>query len=843
MPDYKKLQAKRKHASIIEPVEIFRRLPTPPGIADLYTSQAEVLEAWFKRRSDQDVVIKLHTGGGKTLVGLLIAQSTMNELGEPVIYLSPTTQLVDQTINKASEYGISAVPYEKDGNFQDAFLTGQSIMVCTYQALFNGISRFGAPGSQRDPLHVGAVILDDAHASFTALRNCFTLRVSRESDEDLYLDLCNTFRADFALIDRQGTFDDIVSGIDSGVLEVPYWAWKVRRDQLHSRLRSHATKPEYKFVWPFLRDAFDYCHGFITKSTFTITPIAPLVNLIPTFSQCKRRVYMSATIADDSEIIRTFNASYTSISKPISSKSLAGTSERMILAPELMKFKVADVPELVRKIVSWAATKRSIGTVVLVPSMGAAAQWKAIADIPNSTEQVGEFVAQLQSGATHGPVVFANRYDGIDLPGRACQLLVVSGLPRGAHEYDQYRNTTLLGGGSVNSALAQRLEQGMGRAARGAGDYCVVIVTGKDLVAWIGRTANNRFLTSSTRAQLEIGIEVSKDIGDKAAVLEAMESCWNRDKEWMRYHADALAESVGPAGIDDQALKQAAAEQQAFRLWRDSHPEKAIAKIEEFCYGVTSLESQSKGWLLQLAARIAHYWGNDKKSQDLQQHAFAENRNLFRPQTTPPYVALAVPGRQAETIAESLCNFSPRRGFLSHFEDVVSHLVHESSSNQFEEALKDFGLLLGFAAERPEKTYGGVGPDVLWLLGSNQALVIEAKSRKREKNALTKADLGQLLVAVEWFKKEYPNHPFTAVSVHPNVSATRNAQADSVKALTYHNLQSLIDDARNLFGKACEFIGEQPELAVRCQELLNGSNLISGKIESKYLVNFEIEET
>jgi tetratricopeptide (TPR) repeat protein len=463
------------------------------------------------------------------------------------------------------------------------------------------------------------------------------------------------------------------------------------------------------------------------------------------------------------------------------------------------------------------------------------------ADIPDSTENVGELVAQLQSGLSRGPVVFANRYDGIDLPGDACRLLVVSGLPRGAHEYDQYRNTTLLGGGSVNSAIAQRLEQGMGRAARGPGDYCVVIVTGKDLIAWVGRTANVRFLTSSARAQLEIGIEVSKDINNKTALLEAMESCWNRDKEWMQYHADALAETVGPADIDDQALRQAAVEQNAFRLWRDSYYEKAIAKIEEFCHDLPSLEPQTKGWLFQLAARIAHYWGNDSKSQELQQHAFAANRNVFRPQAAPPYVTLAIPGKQAETIAELVCGFSPRRGFLSHFEDVVSHLVPEASSNQFEEALKDLGILLGFAAERPEKTYG-VGPDVLWLLDAGRALVIEAKSRKRKKNALTKADFGQLLVAVEWFKQEYPDHSFTAVSVHPNISATKNAQAFSAKALTYHNLRTLIDDARDFFRKASEIVGERPELAVRCQQLIDGTNLKSDEVESKYLIKFETTE-
>ena len=50
-----------------------------------------------------DAIVKLHTGGGKTLVGLLIALSSMEEKKGPVLYLTPTTQLVEQTIEKAKE--------------------------------------------------------------------------------------------------------------------------------------------------------------------------------------------------------------------------------------------------------------------------------------------------------------------------------------------------------------------------------------------------------------------------------------------------------------------------------------------------------------------------------------------------------------------------------------------------------------------------------------------------------------------------------------------------------------------------------------------------------------------
>lgn len=88
MVDFKKLRAGKAKPS---PINLRGKLV---GINDLYASQAEVLDTWHGRRHDKDVVVKLHTGGGKTLVALLMAQSVMNETSLPVLYLTPTNQLV-----------------------------------------------------------------------------------------------------------------------------------------------------------------------------------------------------------------------------------------------------------------------------------------------------------------------------------------------------------------------------------------------------------------------------------------------------------------------------------------------------------------------------------------------------------------------------------------------------------------------------------------------------------------------------------------------------------------------------------------------------------------------------
>ena len=95
----------------------------------------------------------------------------------------------------------------------------------------------------------------------------------------------------------------------------------------------------------------------------------------------------------------------------------------------------------------------------------------------------------------------------------------------------------------------------------------------------------------------------------------------------------------------------------------------------------------------------------------------------------PPYRPLAVPSGQERTIVDQINEYRLRRGFLQRFEEVVAHLHHTSSPNQFEQALADLGTMIGLSTARCDTH--GEGPDVLWLLPSKVGVVIEAKSRKK----------------------------------------------------------------------------------------------------------------
>lgn len=89
--------------------------------------------------------MKLHTDRGKTLIGLLILQSYLNELEEPVVCLWPNNYLIQQICEKAKSFGINFTT--ADDNLPDDFREGRKILI-ELMHIFNeelkeqGIGRF-----------------------------------------------------------------------------------------------------------------------------------------------------------------------------------------------------------------------------------------------------------------------------------------------------------------------------------------------------------------------------------------------------------------------------------------------------------------------------------------------------------------------------------------------------------------------------------------------------------------------------------------------------------------------------------------------------------------------------
>jgi replicative superfamily II helicase len=80
MVDFKKRLGNKTSYHKLNPVEIYDSLDRKSEAGPLRPAQNYILEKWYSKYIDnKDVIIKLHTGQGKTLIGLLILQSKLND--------------------------------------------------------------------------------------------------------------------------------------------------------------------------------------------------------------------------------------------------------------------------------------------------------------------------------------------------------------------------------------------------------------------------------------------------------------------------------------------------------------------------------------------------------------------------------------------------------------------------------------------------------------------------------------------------------------------------------------------------------------------------------------------
>ena len=127
------------------------------------------------------------------------------------------------------------------------------------------------------------------------------------------------------------------------------------------------------------------------------------------------------------------------------------------------------------------------------------------------------------------------------------------------------------------------------------------------------------------------------------------------------------------------------------------------------------------------------------------------------------------------------------------------------------------------------------------LLPGKNAIVFEAKSRKKERNAFNKEDHGQLLVADKWFVQHYPDHEYVMATVLGTNKATKPAMAvrsSDSRALTYGNLSQLVADCRKLLAELTSRKVDGESLVVECAMLLKESDLRANRIADSYLVPF-----
>lgn len=779
----------------VEPRELHEQLPNKlPGFGYLRDVQAQVLTAWHARRGERDLVIKVNTGGGKTIDGLVILQSCLNEGQGPALYVAPDKYLAKQVLQEASNLGIATVT-DPD---HPRYLAGEAIAVINAYKLFNGRTVFSDGRTAAAPVPIGTVVIDDAHAAIATTRKQLSLNISRpkkdahadDPADSMFDDLLELFREDLHQQYPDGLLD-VVERSQGALVRVPFWSWRSKIEQVRGILRAHSKSGQKLYYeWPAVSRVLHLCRVVFTSTEVTITPPCPPIAHVSSFASAKRRVYLSATMADDSVLVTDFGADPECIKSPINPLTAGDIGERMIIAPQDVNPAITS-EEIRKEVVKLSA---EYNTVVLVPSNAAMSAWPE-ADRAASADDIEEVVKELKSGAHVGLVVFANKYDGIDLPQDACRLLVIDGLPTAFTGEERLESQLTSQEFGVDDRQVQRIEQGMGRGVRSNEDHCVVVLIGPRLSQLTSDPRTLPRFSPATRAQLKLSRDVARSMEELplSAIMGTVRQGLERDSKWVTVAKRSLRGVVPESGhVSPIAVKR----RQAFEAATMSDYAAAAKLVEEAV--VLSGVSKEQGWLLeQQAAYTDHF--DPSEAQALLTSARTKNPHTTRPITGVSYSKLSGVDKQATKASANLVGMfgSPaalRLGVESILEDLKFDPL---KTEEFEAAFLMLGHVIGLGSQRPEQELGQ-GPDNLWALGDNMFWVIEAKTGAVSK-FIAKRDVGQLGQSIAWFSKRYDEAAVAVpVMVHSQTQLFKDATAPyGMRVLTPQNLGRLTTAVRS----------------------------------------------
>lgn len=737
-----------------------------PEIKHLWSHQADILRAYHQQCSNaNDVAIELPTGSGKTLVGLLIAEWRRQSLGNRVAYLCPTRQLARQVGSQASDYGIQAhilvgkqcdYPPQEFSEYQSS----RAIAVTTYSAIFNINPRL------RD---AQTLILDDAHAGENFMANMWSVDISRSAIPDAYFALAEVLRNEM----EPGLYADVIDRSDwdptkSGLIEL-ISSTSIRkhvdaiRDLLDGNLEEE-TSPWY--AWNVVKNHLAACNLFISWDSILIRPFIPPTQTHPPFEQASQRVYMSATLGAGGELERiTGIKSIRRLTLP-AGWDKRGSGRRLFIIPELAMSN-EEMITVVEK-----AVRSFDRSLVLVPSRHDPDSSGLISTInesginilhaPDIEDSIDPFLSSEKA------VLLLSRYDGLDLPDEACRLLVFGGLPSGTNLQEKFLWSKIAAFSLLRDRVITRFTQGVGRCTRSDNDYAVVIVIGRRLVDFLLKNENRRILNSELQAELEFGIENSRDKSSEdfeglwKAFLEKGDD-WNdaesailalRDK--LSRHDDPISRQLNSVVSDEVEY--------LYAIW-SSDLEGAFEHARKVADALGGDDTKAyRAWWYYLSAEAAMALfgatGDDayqNTARDLLKRAsrccvgvswFARLGRSFTSVEEIPEI-----DETAAVAVESIRGHLADWGAVGRrFEQAINHIsknLQSTEYNAFHQGLKGLGEMLGFYAELPE---GDATPDCIWSLGTSIYVVHEAKSEHTPGDPIGVNDVRQAQSHANWVR-------------------------------------------------------------------------------------------
>ncbi|HBY4510186.1 TPA: DEAD/DEAH box helicase [Klebsiella pneumoniae] len=812
----------------LPPREIFQALPKKDNLKFQYPRdvQSEVWSKWFEKRNDNNIVIKMNTGGGKTIVGLILLKSCLNEKKGPAVYVVPDNYLVKQVIDEGNKLGIGVTNDEESMGF----LTGKDILVINIYKLINGRSKFGV-GDEGKKISIGSIIIDDAHACMNTVESQFTIKIKfNDNKGSLYKSFLNLFAEDIA---RQNyiKYSEILNGDYTAMQEVPFWNWQKKIKETTEILVQNSTDDELKFNLPLLKNHLSLCKCVISSQSIEITPHIIPISVFPSLDTAYRKIYMTATLADDSILSTHFGVKTNELNNAITPDSAGDIGERMILLPQVLNPKITDNDIL--KICHEVSKKHNV--VIISPSEYKARKWNPIANQILKSENITDGVNQLKNSHV-GITILINRYDGIDLPKDACRLLVIDGLPDDSSNIEKIKNGILLGSKEGAIRTIQKIEQGMGRGVRSNDDYCVVMLLGQQLSSLLYVNEASSYFSPATKAQLELSNQIAEQLNSPSneEILDVMDYCLKRNDQWIAASRGGLSALKYEEASNSMNLNSA-----LFNAFNEANLGD-YRKSYKILYDYVNQcdDNKTKGYAKQFLAEYTNFY-DESEAQKILKSAKALNQRVLRSLDGITYDRINQDEhKQALKVSEYLCSkFKEPNKLIIFLNSILDDLSFKADSHKrFESAIDELAKILGFTSERPEEKYDE-GPDNLWAIKANEYLVIECKN-EAVNDRIIKSYCNQLNGSVTWFNNNYDHFcNATPILIHPSTITEKAASLNANTRIIDSECLEKIKNSLHSFITAIAYNNEMANVD-KVRERLSGFKLKAEDIINNYTKEF-----
>ncbi|HEX2895993.1 MAG TPA: DEAD/DEAH box helicase [Marmoricola sp.] len=713
---------------------------TQEAVEGLWVHQGDVLRTYAtEHATTPDLAIELPTGTGKTLPGLIIAD-WVRRGGERVAFATPTVQLAEQVVATARKEGVAVVQLTGSAHSwptEDAaaYEAAQATAVITYNTVFNSHPKLFDPQ---------VLIFDDAHSGDQFVGENYGIRINRQ-ETTAYSAVLDALAPLLPPLLRERLRDDTADAGSHNAIRLLLPALdEAPLAALDEALRGLTGAHRWDYL--MLRRVLASCCVYVTHSGVQVRPMIPPTFENQAFIGARQRIYLSATLGEGGELERSFGRM--SITRmPLSSDTPPRSGRRLFVFPELV---AGGNPDAVTKNVLKIVEKAVVLSQTSSEKAYATGLWLAPEGVPVFTvDHLRTTGLQSFIDAPRGVLSVANRYDGLDLPGRSCRVVILDGLPNSYSLQDRFLGERADAQAALAERVRTRVIQGAGRCTRGPNDFAVVIVRGADLTRYFSRQEVRSALDAELQAEVEFGWENSKD-NTQLGVLELVTTFLEQGPIWRDQGESALAEfrrdatKVPPPG--SQALDDiAGAEVEAWRLAAEEDWGAASAKLQQAARDVGQGGEATRGYrsiLLFLAAAWLHMVtsspAQSARVRDLVRQAEAASpRGTWLREMPQVGESRVEQLTGADAVAAAAVAAVMSKGLrVDRQQAAMAKMIAQlgqSEATGYEAGLSALGWLLGSEAFKPQ---GSGRSDSVWLWDHAMWLTFEAKSEEHESGTI-----------------------------------------------------------------------------------------------------------